>query len=193
MIINISGSTFSLLERLAYSLLSRIVQSNLLQDLVEESALGVVTEIELLAESLHDHPWVIILVHFNLLNVLPIEFDLKDADWLVFSEVGIKIVVWRADCLFVGAPSSSARSFRDALKGSFLRTERCVVPIMLHHIALRLLLPWLGGYGLSPLHLSIVCRWDFVHWLLDICLVLSGWSISLVEDVLGLFLLSLGA
>lgn len=76
-----------LFGRIFLSLLSRIVQGNLFQDLVEESSLGVVTEIELLAESLHNHSWVVVLVHFDLLNVLPVELNFQDADWLILSEV----------------------------------------------------------------------------------------------------------
>lgn len=81
------------------------------QDLVEESSLGVVTEIELLAKSLHNHSRVVILVHFDLLNVLPVELNFQDADRLILSEVRIKIVSLRRDGLFVLVSSSSARPF----------------------------------------------------------------------------------
>jgi hypothetical protein len=165
----------------------------LLQDLVKKPILGVVTEIELLSKSLHNHSWVIILVDLDLFHILSVELDLQYADWLILGQVWINVVVGRANSLLVWTSTRPARSSRGSLKATLLRTKRCVVPVMLSHVALRLLLSWSCWHRLSSLRFSIVSGWDFIHWLLDIGLVLSRWSISLVEDMLRLFLMSLWA
>lgn len=62
----------------------------MLLDLLEETLFGVVTQVELFAELLHQFERLVVFEHFDLLNVFAIQFNLQHTDGLFHSrrEVG---------------------------------------------------------------------------------------------------------
>ena len=78
-------------------------------DLLEQSSLGVVAEVELLAEVSYDLSGVIAFVDLDLLNVSAVQLDLEDADWLL---VGL-LLVWIAALLLVGVAEGFVQQLRE--------------------------------------------------------------------------------
>lgn len=68
---------------MSFSVSFGLLSQNLLLDLLKETLFGVVAQVELFAELLHELEWLVVFEHFDLFNVFAIQFNLQHADWLL--------------------------------------------------------------------------------------------------------------